>query len=420
MVNMISGVAWVPVSACRAVPIHEDPDVVSEAMRNLRLHGAENEHSDDENETRNNNPLADGDEALVGLNDDDNWEGEMDSDDGSDAEDDVLQPTDLVCMAAHVCEDPYPAVEMFVYDQKSDGLYVHHDVMLPAMPLSIAWLGQLDGASANLAAVGDTDCAVSLWNLDMKSAVRSTATFGGYIEKKAKKKGARGSARGRGLELAPDSHSDAVLSVKWNVAAGQFLGSASADGTIKIWDVNNGTCVQTRSDVHVEKVQTIDWNPTEAFLLLSGAFDNTVCINDCREDSRALRCDVPCTPEQVAWIDSNTFAVSLTNGSLCAFDARNVSAGPTAELHAHSGNTVFAFSPHHQGLVASGGADGIVKLWDVRHGGAKVISGRELGVGEVFGMAFHPNTPDVLAAGGSNDKLLVYTVTDDLSRVGFT
>lgn len=62
-------------------------------------------------------------------------------------------------------------------------LYVHHDIMLPAFPLCLAWLdctpsGQEHG---NLVAVGSMEPGIELWALDVVDAVEPLATLGGRL-----------------------------------------------------------------------------------------------------------------------------------------------------------------------------------------------------------------------------------------------
>ena len=63
--------------------------------------------------------------------------------------------------------------------------YVHHDIMLPAFPLCLAWLDcNPSGAAdpANLAAVGLMTPGIELWDLNDVSAVEPVAVLGGEAE----------------------------------------------------------------------------------------------------------------------------------------------------------------------------------------------------------------------------------------------
>ena len=65
-------------------------------------------------------------------------------DDDSEVEDYTLRPTDLIVLAAKN-EDDVSSLEVWVYEEAEllggeANLYVHHDVLLPAFPLCVAWL----------------------------------------------------------------------------------------------------------------------------------------------------------------------------------------------------------------------------------------------------------------------------------------
>ena len=70
-------------------------------------------------------------------------------------------------------------------DEREPGsnLYVHHDVMLPAFPLAMAWLDCTPSTSgqerSNIVAVGSTDPGIELWPLNVVDAVEPLATLGG-------------------------------------------------------------------------------------------------------------------------------------------------------------------------------------------------------------------------------------------------
>ena len=50
-----------------------------------------------------------------------------------------ILPTDNLLLVGKV-EDDIAHLEVYVYEDESDNLYVHHDIMLPAIPLCLEWL----------------------------------------------------------------------------------------------------------------------------------------------------------------------------------------------------------------------------------------------------------------------------------------
>lgn len=178
-------------------------------------------------------------------------------------------------------------------------IYVHHDILLPAFPLALAWMNCDPAGSsskANMVAVGTMDPGIEIWDLDIADAVEPACVLGGMepavaaeaaaaaakdAGSKAAKKKARQKAKKKAAaaekQLRPGSHSDAVLGLSWNAEYRNVLASCSADGTVKVWDVAAHKCEHTLSH-HTDKVQAVAWNPAESPVLLTGSFDKTACL----------------------------------------------------------------------------------------------------------------------------------------------
>ena len=62
------------------------------------------------------------------------------------------------------------AFQVWIYEEagtsEDSNIYVHHDIMLPAFPLSLAWMDCRptgDAQSGNLAAVGTMSPGIEIW-----------------------------------------------------------------------------------------------------------------------------------------------------------------------------------------------------------------------------------------------------------------
>ena len=100
-----------------------------------------------------------------------------------------------------------------------------------------------------------------------------------------------------------------------------MLASASADATVKLWDLNNTKCAQSYS-YHDDKVCSIAWHPREATALLSGSYDKSVVAGDMRAPEQGQRrWWVDSDVENLMWDphDNNYFYVSLHVGILEAY-----------------------------------------------------------------------------------------------------
>ena len=81
-------------------------------------------------------------------------------------------------------------LEVWVYQEADStgdvpNIYVHHDLLLPAFPLSLAWVGcqGLGGAPGqNFAAVGTSEPGIEIWDLDVADAVEPVITLGGVVK----------------------------------------------------------------------------------------------------------------------------------------------------------------------------------------------------------------------------------------------
>ncbi|KAL7701506.1 WD domain G-beta repeat [Lotmaria passim] len=437
---MLTTFCWVPKGAMKATPIlstdtaeqarqklrHQHPEYVEEEEeeqkqqdRAIPRHGSAAESSADEDD--------DGDEDAMNTNVDDTLRAfagggpgalleEVESDDEEELEDTTFKPTDLVFTVA--CADAEaPRLELYVYDEPEDNMYVHHDMEISAFPLCSAWL--TDG-TMSMAAVGTMLPFIEIWALDVMDSVEPAVILGG-CEKQSNNYSKKTLRR----NLKPDSHTEAVLSVRWNTVAQNIFASGSADRTIKLWDLNQGgVCLGTYTEP--EKVQSLDWHATEANYLLSGGFDASMVLRDCRQpDQTAQRFTLPDVIEHVEFVPTSPSGAaaplamaSTSGGHWATFDTR-MAGNALWQLQPHRADTTFSCSRQVPGLFATGGKEGDITLWDGRDTSAapRAIVTRGYRTGSVLSLAFHPNSPHILGAGGASGAPLVYTITSDIHDV---
>ncbi|KAK5134348.1 hypothetical protein LTR08_006528 [Meristemomyces frigidus] len=343
-------------------------------------------------------------------------------------------PSDNMVLAARI-EDDVAHLEVYVYEDGADNLYVHHDVMLPAVPLCVEWLGikpNNNSEQGNFAAVGTMDPDIELWDLDIVDCMYPSAILGLNSHpdmpadlsatKKKKKKSKK----------ANDAyHVDSVLSLAANRQHRHLLASASADKTTKLWDLNTCTAAHSYSH-HTDKVCALSWHPTQSSVLLSGSYDRTIVAADMRApDTTVPRWGVESDVEQIRWDphNDNTFYVSTENGMLHCFDARQLPSSPekskaTWRLQAHEKSlSTFSINPAVPGFIATGSTDRTVKLWNIAEGtGPSMVVSRDLGVGKVFSANFAPDDAVAfrLAVAGSKGAVQVWdTSTNKAVREAF-
>ncbi|KAI2638080.1 WD40 repeat-like protein [Xylaria nigripes] len=358
-----------------------------------------------------------------------------DEDDQEEADREELQilATDNMLLAAKV-EDELAHLEVYVYEDEADNLYVHHDIMLPAIPLCLEWLnvpvakpGVENDATANFVAIGTMDPDIEIWDLDTVDCMYPNAILGqgGNPQEQEKKKKKKKSKKAN-----DEYHVDAVLSLAANRQHRNLLASASADKTVKLWDLNTAKCAKSYS-YHTDKVCSLAWHAVESTVLLSGSYDRTVVATDMRApDAKAPRWGVESDVENIKWDphDPNFFYVSTESGIIHYFDIRNIPSSPSASkpvwtLQAHDESlSSFDINSHVPGFMATGSTDKTVKLWNIQPSGPAMVVSRNLDVGRVFSTNFAPDAEVAfrLAVAGSKGTMHVWdTSTNAAVRQAF-
>ncbi|MBE3043299.1 hypothetical protein IMZ48_12155 [Candidatus Bathyarchaeota archaeon] len=358
-------------------------------------------------------------------------EGEDDEED--DKEDLQVLATDNMVLAAKV-EDDLAHLVVHVYEDNESNLYVHHDIMLPAIPLCMEWLdiavnkeGTKPDERANFVAIGTMDPDIEIWDLDTVDSIYPNAVLGqgGSAQQVQDKKKSKKSKKAN-----DEYHIDAVLSLSANRQHRNLLASASADKTIKLWDLHTAKCAKSYS-YHTDKVCSVAWNPVESTVLLSGSYDRTVAIADMRvPDAKVPRWAVESDVETVRWNphDPNYFFVSTEAGIVHYHDARNAPADPSETkavwtLQAHDESvSSFDINSVIPGFMVTGSTDKTVKIWNIQPTGPSMVVSRDLDVGKVFSTTFAPD-PEVafrLAVAGSRGTMHVWdTSTNAAVRRAF-
>lgn len=311
-----------------------------------------------------------------------------------------IMPTDNLLLAGKV-EDEVAHLEVYVYEDKADNLYVHHDIMLPGIPLCLEWLDIPVGKSTektqgNFVAIGTMEPDIEIWDLDIVDSMYPNAILGqggqnagDESKKKQKKKKAKAN---------DEFHVDSVLGLAANRQHRNLLASASADRTVKLWDLNTTTCAKSYSH-HADKVCSLDWHPKEATALLSGSYDRTVVAADMRAPDSLARWGVDADVETVRWDphDPNYFYATTDAGMVYRYDVRNAPASPAESkpvwtLQAHD-SSVSSFDIHASipGFLVTGSTDKEVKLWNVENDKPGLVVSRKLDVGKVFSTNFAPD-----------------------------
>ncbi|KAJ8933190.1 hypothetical protein NQ318_022684 [Aromia moschata] len=256
--------------------------------------------------------------------------------DDSEKEDDIIKKTDNLILVGHV-EGDASILEVYVYNEDEESLYVHHDILLQSFPLCLEWLNyEPNMPNGNYCAVGSMSPVIDVWDIDLVNVIEPSFTLG------------RAASRKKGRPHV--GHTDAVLALAWNKTFDHVMASGSVDQTVLLWDMEKKV-PNTTINAFNEKVQSLEWHQLEAQTLLAGGCDNTAKVFDCRTPDTYQSWQLDGEAEKVIWnpLQPFMFLAGTSKGSVHGFDCRK---GQLWSIEAHSKEVT--------GLVLSGQCPGLL------------------------------------------------------------
>ena len=180
-------------------------------------------------------------------------------------------------------------------------------------------------------------------------------------------------------------HTDEGYGLVWSTHQEGYLCTASADQTVKVWDVAACTAAKATpgtqihpivslEKVHTAAVQDVDWHKHDANMIASVGDDKQLVLWDMRKPAETIHV--------------------------------------VKEAHKDDINTV-AFNPMNEFLVATGSSDNEIAVWDLR----KLTSRLQTLQGhtnDVFRIEWAPHNESILGSCSADRRVAVW----DLSRIG--
>ncbi|KAK6171249.1 hypothetical protein SNE40_019477 [Patella caerulea] len=170
---------------------------------------------------------------------------------------------------------------------------------------------------------------------------------------------------------------EGLFDVTWAENNENIVISASGDGTLQIWDINQPKGPLRVLAEHTKEVNSIDWSQTrDENLLLSGSWDGTIKLWDIfQERSLSTYKGHDNIVYSVNWSPRlpSCFASGSGDQTVRVWDARKHNV-PATVIPAHQAEILTCdWSKYDENIIISGGVDGIIRCWDIRKTGCCLL-----------------------------------------------
>jgi DNA excision repair protein ERCC-8 len=191
------------------------------------------------------------------------------------------------------------------------------------------------------------------------------------------------------LDEKPIAHHNGVNALTIDRFEGRYLLSGGADATISLWDLQASTeqtsdgtkgsptlhsplATSRKGSTHKFGVTDISYYPFDSLAFLSSSYDHNLCLSSSETLTPAATFDLDSAiyAHAVSPIASHLLVACATQ--LPAIRLVDLRSGASAHsLAGHVGAVLtVGWSPKDEHVLASGGVDGTIRLWDVRRSAA--------------------------------------------------
>jgi cell division cycle 20, cofactor of APC complex len=188
-----------------------------------------------------------------------------------------------------------------------------------------------------------------------------------------------------------------ISSLEW--IGVNFLAVGISNGKIQVFDVNSRTCVRDMT-CHSKRVSSLNWSETN--FLVSGGRDGIILHHDLRS-----RCPILSRAQghlqevcQVSWsLDGKMLASGGNDDIVRIWDVTNLSI-PRFTFSDHKAAVkALAWNPHDYSMIVTGGGsnDKTIKFWNARVGGVKKSITT---VAQVCSLQWNPHCQELLSGHG--------------------
>ncbi|KAJ1766559.1 hypothetical protein IW140_006163 [Coemansia sp. RSA 1813] len=216
-------------------------------------------------------------------------------------------------------------------------------------------------------------------------------------------------------------HTAPVRSLAIDPVQNRYLLSTGSDMSIQLFDLETSERVSggphqiaplshvAAGSGHTRLVSAVEWYPVDSGMFSTSSFDHTLRVWDTATMAEACQFDLESRIYCHRMSPTGAHAlIAAANESayvrLC--DLRMASAVQQLFAHQGGGGTAVAWSPHQPYALATGGADGMLKLWDIRQSGSCIAT---FGQSPQFSQTESKDMDSVMAAHAGSIKSIQFS-----------
>ncbi|KAJ8028341.1 WD repeat-containing protein 17 [Holothuria leucospilota] len=208
-------------------------------------------------------------------------------------------------------------------------------------------------------------------------------------------------------------HIETIFDCKFKPDNPDLLATASFDGTMKVWDVNSLTAVNS-SPGNEGIIYSLSWAPADLNCIAAGTSRNGVFIWDLNKGKTIRRFNEHAKASifSVAWNQKDSRRIaSCAADSFCI--VREVD-GKILQKYRHPGS-VFGcdWSPNNKDMLATGCEDGIVRVYYIATSSEQPLKTFRGHAAKVFHVKWSPLRDGILCSGSDDGTIRIWDYTQD-------
>ncbi|GMM36261.1 transcriptional modulator [Saccharomycopsis crataegensis] len=218
-------------------------------------------------------------------------------------------------------------------------------------------------------------------------------------------------------------HDDLIEIIRINPKSRKLATFGASSGDISIYDFLVDSSSSSNNPIklkyHKKPGTALEWKPSDQNVLISGSRDATIALWDISSSSAAAPVSTITSTSPITDLSWNhhyphIFAASSQSPDLEVYDINNPSTPIYHIPNAHKSNCYVTSVEFHSSIstmLATGGTDNVINLWDLRYCGRpfRTLFGPADSISQ---LKFHPNNANILTSVSDDRRVYIWDMNE--------